>query len=213
MGRWILDANWVFVLALTLRQDDAKAPSVVASPKHWGRDGCLSAPIGNWWGLSVVSPGYWVVWTVHGQDVMTGRVCRVSVNCCMGSDFVGWQGADWGSVTSIVQVPKPYSMQGWSPSVVHSLIACCAKGVQTLASARMLHYLQSSVRVFRGSRAKARGWCWRMFNKGTGAQWCVTPELRCQCSVFGAEHPDRAWSIVLAINWVGRVLRVDLQDV
>jgi len=68
--------------------------------------------------------------------------------------------------------PSPTRLQGWSAEVVYTCwLACCAKGgpgcwLQLIRCA----YLQSSVRVFRGSRAKARGWCQRMFDKGTGVR-------------------------------------------
>jgi len=57
---------------------------------------------------------------------------------------------------------------GWSPSVVHSLISCCAKGGPDMAFARTLKPTYVWVWVFWVSRAQAWGWFWRMFHKGAG---------------------------------------------
>jgi len=59
--------------------------------------------------------------------------------------------------------------KGDRPSVVHSLISCCAKGVPR-HWLQLVHwtYLWSGVWVFWVSRAQAWGWFWRMFHKGAG---------------------------------------------
>jgi len=90
-------------------------------------------------------------------------------------------------------------------SVVHLLISCCAKGgpghwLQLVCCT----YLWSGVWVFQISRAEARGWCRRMFNKvflvlgvlGAGhghSARCNTISFGVQC--LGAEHPEGAWSV------------------
>jgi len=110
-GGW-LDANWVLVLALNTRQGwMPKGTSVVASPKHW-QGWMLECPIGNWWGL-ISSQSRVIGLSELSMDKMwwLGECVEFQWTCWHGFRFC-WvdREADWGSVTSIVQVSKPYSI-------------------------------------------------------------------------------------------------------